>query len=139
MMSDFSQPLPAELREDIDRKSWLDLACVLLVLGGALNAIWGLSAIVNSGYVERTVIFSNVHAWGWAFLVWGVLQIFAGLAVYRGARWGAVVAIGTAFVNALGQWANARANPFWSVAILALDIFVIYGLVAKAGVFRRSA
>jgi len=131
--------LPDEVTSELERTSWLDLACVLLVLGGAVNVIVGISTVSDSRYVSGQVLFSNVHAWGWVFLVWGVVQILAGLAVYRGARWGAVVAIASAGLNAVAQFASAQNTPIWSLTLVALDVFVIYGLVAKAGVFARRA
>jgi hypothetical protein len=121
--------LPDSMTEEINRTTWLDFASVLLWLVGGFNIIDGIAAISNSRYVDGRAIFANLHAWGWFFLLWGVLQVFAGWAVFRGKRWGLILAIVTAFVNALAQLADVKTTPIWSISILALDVILLYGLV----------
>ncbi len=121
--------LPDNMTEEINRTTWLDFASVLLWLVGGFNIIDGIAAISNSRYVDGRAIFANLHAWGWFFLLWGVLQVFAGWAVFRGKRWGLILAIVTAFVNALAQLADVKTTPIWSISILALDVILLYGLV----------
>src|SRR5947207_9546450 len=99
------QPRPAyaDVAEETERAQWLDFGCLLLVLVGAFNIIDGIAAIRDSKYLTHQVLFSNLHAWGWFFLIWGIIQIFAGVAVFRGKTWGIVLAVATAFVNALSH------------------------------------
>ena len=135
-----SGPLPDSVKQDIERSNWLDFACIILALAGCFNVIDGIAAIRDSSYVANQVLFANLHAWGWFFLAWGVLQLFAAAAAFRGASWGVILAILVAFFNAIGQLSSAATNPVWSVTILALDVIVIYGLVTSGvlGSARRS-
>jgi hypothetical protein len=126
-------PTPAELQGEVDRHNWLDMAGVLLLLVGFFNIIDGIAAISDANYLSSHVLFSNLHAWGWFFLIVGILQIFAGAAVMKGAGWAAIVGIVTAFVNAISQFSSADTFVFWSLTILAADILVIYGLVRYGG------
>ena len=71
-------------------------------------------------------------------LVWGILQIVAATAVYRGATWGAAVALATAFGNAIVHLSSVATNPIWSLTIMSLDVLLIYGLVARAGLRQRA-
>jgi hypothetical protein len=121
------------VKGEIDRRSWLDFAGVMLILVGAFNIIDGLAAISGSSYVADKLLFANLDAWGWFFLIWGILQVFAGIAVMRGAGWAAVVGIVTAFFNAIAQLAAAGTFPAWTLAIVAADALVIYGLVQYGG------
>jgi hypothetical protein len=105
----------------------------MLILVGAFNIIDGLAAISGSSYVADKLLFANLDAWGWFFLIWGILQVFAGIAVMRGAGWAAVVGIVTAFFNAIAQLAAAGTFPAWTLAIVAADALVIYGLVQYGG------
>src|SRR5262249_6187416 len=89
------EQIPASIKAEIERTTWLDFACIVLVLVGVMNIIGGLSAITGANYVIDHLLFANLHAWGWLVLIWGILQLFAAAAVYRGAPWGAVVAIAT--------------------------------------------
>ena len=133
------QPRPAyaDVAEETERAQWLDFGCLLLVLVGAFNIIDGIAAIRDSKYLTHQVLFSNLHAWGWFFLIWGIIQIFAGVAVYRGKTWGIVLAVAAAFVNALSHLSAARTYPVWSIIIIVIDVLVMYGLVVRTG--RSSA
>jgi hypothetical protein len=126
-------PTPPELQGEVDRHSALDLAAILLFLVGFFNIIEGVAAISDAKVISSHVLFSNLHAWGWFFLVIGILQIVAGVFVMRGAGWAAIVGIVTAFVNALSQFSSTHTFVIWSLVILAADVLVIYGLVRYGG------
>lgn len=98
----------------------------------------GLAAINKSGYVGDHLLFSSVHAWGWFFLIWGLIQLVAAFAVYRGAGWAIAVAIVTAFFNAIAHLSAAEAAPIWSITIAVLDVLVIYGLVSQTSRTRTA-
>jgi len=135
---DSSYGLPDDVKGEIDRRSWLDFAGIMLILVGAFNIVDGLAAVSGSSYVADKLLFANLDAWGWFFLVWGILQVFTGIAVMRGAGWAAIVGIVAASVNAISQIAAARTFPVWSIAIVVADVLVIYGLVQYGGK-RRPA
>ena len=79
------------------------------------------------------LLFSNLDAWGWFFVIWGVIQILAGFAVLGGAAWAAVVGVVTAFFNAIAQLSWIQVNPWWATFAIVLDVLVIYGLVVYGG------
>ena len=124
------------VEEEASGTGWIAFAGMILILVGFFNVIDGIAAISNSDYLVNQLLFSNLDAWGWFFLIWGSVQVCAGFAVYAGAGWGAIVGIITAFGNAIAQLSWARANPVWAVVAIALDVLVIYGLVVYGG--RRS-
>jgi hypothetical protein len=133
------QQLPSEMRRDIERHQWLDFAGIMLMLVGAFNVIDGIVAISGNDYVNDKLLFSNLDAWGWFFLVVGVLQILAGWAVTKGAAWGSIVGILTAFVNAISQLSASNTFVFWTVTIVVIDVLIIYGLVKYGGDRGRRA
>jgi hypothetical protein len=133
-----AHPPPAELQGEVDRRSWLDIAGILLFLVGFFNIIDGISAISDAKYLTPHVLFSNLHAWGWFFVVVGIVQILAGWAVLKGAGWAAVVGIVTAFVNAISQFSSAHTFHVWALTILATDVLVIYGLARYGGSRGRT-
>jgi hypothetical protein len=112
---------------------WIGFAGILLILVGFFNVIDGIAAIASSDYVVNQLMFSNLDAWGWFFLIWGALQVFAGFAVLGGAPWGAIVGIVTAFFNAIAQLSWIAVNPWWATIAIVVDILVIYGLVVYGG------
>jgi hypothetical protein len=125
--------LPKEMQQAAERHTWLDFAGVLMILVGFFNVIDGISAISNSKYLSHDVLFSDIKAWGWFFLVVGVVQVIAGWAVMQGAGWAAVVGIATAFVNAISQLSASHTFAFWAITIVAIDVLIIYGLVKYGG------
>jgi hypothetical protein len=66
-----------------------------------------------------------------------VLQFCAAFSIFGGTSWGRWVGIGTAGLNAIAQLLFLPAYPFLALALFAIDILIIYGLVAYGG--RRAA
>jgi hypothetical protein len=128
-----AHPTPAGLQGEVDRHSWLDLAGILLFLVGFFNIIDGISAISDAKVMSDNVLFANLHAWGWFFLIIGVIQVLAGWAVMKGAIWAAIVGMVTAFVNAISQISAAHTFTLWALTIVAMDVLVIYGLARYGG------
>jgi hypothetical protein len=116
---------------------WIGFAGIMLILVGFFNIIDGIAAIGNANYLVNQLLFANLDAWGWFFLIWGILQVFAGFAIMNGATWGAIVGVVTAFVNAIAQLSWARTYPVWAIAAIVLDVLIIYALVVYGG--RREA
>ena len=112
---------------------WIGFAGIMLILVGFFNIIDGISAIANSDYLVNQLLFANLDAWGWFFLIWGILQVFAGFAIMNGSTWGAIVGVVTAFVNAIAQLSWARTYPVWAIAAIVLDVLIIYALVVYGG------
>jgi hypothetical protein len=112
---------------------WIPFAGIMLMLVGFFNIIDGIAAISDSKYLVNQLLFANLHAWGWFFLIWGVIQVFAGFAVLGGATWGAIIGVATAFFNIIAQLSWARAYPVWALSAIVLDVLVIYALVVYGG------
>jgi hypothetical protein len=55
-----------------------------------------------------------------------------------GSEWARWFGVASASVNALGQLWFAPAYPWWSIAIFALDILIIYALVVYGGSRLRT-
>jgi hypothetical protein len=105
--------------------------CILLMLA-TLNVIDGIAAISNSKFFTQnaTYVISNLNTYGWVLLCMGVVQGFVGLGVLfqvKGVRW---LGVAIAALNAIVQLMFIPAYPFWSLSLFALDMLVIYGLVA---------
>jgi hypothetical protein len=114
-------------------------AAVMMFVGGGFQAIAGLAAIFENEFYTVTpnyVFEFDVSAWGWIHLLLGLLVIFAGYALLSGQTWARVVGIILASVSALVNFAFIPYYPFWSLAIIALDVFIIWALATQARAFR---
>jgi hypothetical protein len=112
---------------------WITFAGVMLIVVGSFNIIEGIAAIANSDYLANELLFANLDAWGWFFLIWGIIQVIAGFALFGGAGWAVFVGIVTATFNLIAQLSWARAFPVWAVSAMVVDVLVLYGLIVYGG------
>jgi hypothetical protein len=108
-------------------------AGIMMVMSGFFQAFSGLVALFqNEFYVAtRNYLFQfDATSWGWIHLLVGLIVVMAGFAVLAGRTWGRVVGITLAMLSALANFAFIPYYPFWSLTIIALDIFVIWALAA---------
>lgn len=110
---------------------WATFAGALLVIMGLTNVIGGIAAISDSKvYVaDAEYVISSLNTWGWVILATGTAQTLAGVGIFARnqlARWLGVL---FAALNATGQLFIIPAFPLWSIAIIASDFLIIYGLV----------
>jgi hypothetical protein len=117
---------------------WILFAGIMLMLVGVLNVIWGIAAIGDSSFFinDQKYILSNLNTWGWVTLILGAVQILAAYSVWNGNQFGRWFGIATAALSSIGALMSIPAYPFWSLAIFAVDILVIYGLAAYGGQHR---
>jgi hypothetical protein len=114
---------------------WLLFAGIMLVLVGILNVIYGIAAIDNSQFfvADAEYILEDLNTWGWVTLCLGVLQVVAAYSIWQGGKFGKWFGIAAATLSAIGALLALPAYPFWSLAIFAIDILIIYGLATYGG------
>jgi hypothetical protein len=114
---------------------WLIFAASMLGLAGVYNFFEGIFAIAKASFWvdDARYVFSDLRTWGWIVMFLGLLLLFATWQIFTGsqfARWFGMVAAG---LNAIGQLMFVQAYPFWSLALFACDVLVIYALARYAG------
>jgi hypothetical protein len=134
-------PQTLRLGEDNKGAGWVTFAGVMLLVLGCTNTVEGVAAVSGSDFfVTRAhYLFGDLSSWGWVIWLIGVAQGLTGVAVLvknQFARW---LGVAFAFSNALAQMLMIQAYPFWSLALLSLDLLVMYGLVVYAGRSYRPA
>jgi hypothetical protein len=114
---------------------WVTFAGVMLFMVGVLNVIYGIAAIGDSNFFiqDQKYILSNLNTWGWVTLVLGVLQLVAAFSLWSGGLYGRMIAILAASLSAVAALLSIPAYPFWSLAIFAIDIIVIYQVAVYGG------
>jgi hypothetical protein len=114
---------------------WLGYAAIMLVFAGGWNIFDGILAIANSKVFtpNATYVFSDLKTWGWIILLLGVGELLAGFAIMGGSQLGRWFGIFAAGLNAIGQLMFLHAYPFWSLAMFAADMLIIYALTVYGG------
>ncbi len=114
---------------------WIMFAGIMLLIAGVLNLIYGIAAVGNSKFFvhETQYILSGLNTWGWVTIIIAALQIIAAFSIWSGGGFGRWFGIFAASLSAIGALMSMPAYPFWSLAIFAIDILIIYGLAAYGG------
>ena len=112
-------------------EGWLYYSIVLLSIAGFLNGIGGISAITGSQFFTKNghYVVGSLNTYGWFILIIGVAQLLLALGIYSRnqlARWLGVLALS---INAIVMLMMLPAHPYFALAIFALDLIAIYGLV----------
>lgn len=121
----------AQRREPTGWVGWAMFACVLMILVGGFNIIYGLVGIFDDQRLVPTgrgLLVFDISGWGWILLVTGLIMVFAALAVFNGKLWGRIVGMIMAGLNAWAQLTMLEAQPVWSALIIVVDVLVIYAL-----------
>jgi hypothetical protein len=107
-------------------------AGALMLVAGTFQFFQGLTALINGNdFLIRTqnYIFTfNASTWGWIHLLLGLGVAVAGVFIFRGNVAARAVGIGLAVISAIANFMWLPYYPLWGLTIIALDIFVIWGL-----------
>jgi len=113
-------------------------AATVLMLIGIFQVIAGLVAIFDDDFyvVTRNYTFDlDVTAWGWIHVIIGILLVIVAYGLFTGSAWAGVTAIMLASLSAIVNFFFIPYYPFWSILVIALDVWVIWSLT-RPGVIR---
>ena len=112
---------------------WVIFAATMMVLVGCFTLIDGFVALLNSSFYGTTyhLLLGNYQSWGWWNLILGSLLVVTGLSLFTGSLWARIVGIIFASVNALSQLVFIAVFPMWALAVIAIDVVVIYALAVN--------
>jgi uncharacterized membrane protein len=117
----------------------ITFAATMLVLIGIFQVIGGLVAIIDDDFYVVTQNYTfdlDTSAWGWIHLIFGILLILVGYSLFAGATWAGVTAIVLAVLSAVANFFFIPYYPFWSIVVIALDVWVIWALT-RPGVLKE--
>jgi hypothetical protein len=116
----------------------ITFAATMMLMIGIFQILAGLAAIFEDQFFVLTANYAfdlDVSAWGWIHLLLGILLVFAGWALYAARPWAGVVAITLAVFSAVANFFFIPYYPFWSLLVIALDVWVIWALT-RPGALR---
>ena len=115
-------------------------AAILLLIAGTLNIIYGIGALDKANIFtnDTRFVFTDLSTMGWVLIVLGVIQLTGGFSLIAGNTYGRVIGIIGASLGAIGALLSiGGANPWWSLAIFALCVYIISG-IAQLGEDERA-
>jgi hypothetical protein len=104
----------------------------LLLIVGTLNIIYGIGSVGDATALvgDQRLVFTSLHTYGWVLIILGVIQLTAGLSLLGGNTYGRVLGIVAASLGALNALASIGGrNPWWSLGVFALCIYILHGLI----------
>lgn len=120
---------------------WIYFAGILLLIGAAIDIIYGLIAIIgpNTAYFvgsQGGVAKFDVARWGWWSLVIGLALVVVAFFLLTGRLWARILVAIVAAVNAVSHILLLPAQPWWSLIMIALDVLVIFAVTVHGGELR---
>jgi hypothetical protein len=117
-------------------------AAILLLIAGTLNIIYGIGALDSANIFanETRYILTNLNTLGWVLIVLGVLQLTGGFSLISGNTYGRVIGVIAGSLGAISALLSiGGANPWWSLAIFFLCVWVVYGILVLGDDVRVPA
>jgi hypothetical protein len=107
-------------------------AAIVLLIVGTINIIYGIGALDDANiFVNDTrFVLTNLSTLGWVLIILGVIQLAGGFSLMGGGTFGRVIGIIGGTLGAIGALLSiGGAFPWWSLAVFALCVYVVHGLV----------
>jgi hypothetical protein len=108
-------------------------AGVVMIVGGAFEALEGLAGIVHDQYlvvVPNYIYAFDLTVWGVIHLLVGLGLVVIGVSLLRGQTWARVAGIIAAVVSAIINFVWLPSAPWWSILVIAIDMLIIWALAA---------
>jgi hypothetical protein len=119
----------------LKRSGWVTFAGVVSLVVGAYNALSGIAALSDDDTVaaQATDVLYGIDltAWGWFWLLLGVLQLVTGVLILQRNEWGRALGVGIAGISAVCTVFIIFVFPLWAMSVLTLDALVIYALLTQ--------
>jgi hypothetical protein len=115
---------------------WIAFAATIMIINGGFNLIQGLVALVDDEWYVATangLVTFDLTAWGWIHLLFGLLLIAVGFALFTEQVWATIAAIIIVSLNMFSQFAFMSAYPVWSIIAIAVDVLVLWALLVHGG------
>jgi hypothetical protein len=121
------------------RSGWVTFAGVAGLLAGGYNGLSGIAALSDDDTVAsqaKDVLYGiDLTAWGWFWLLVGLLQIVAGVLILQRNRWGLWLGVCFAGLSAMMTVIVMFVFPLWALAVLSIDLLVLFALLTQSDEF----
>jgi hypothetical protein len=111
---------------------WITFAGFMMVISGGFAMLEGLGMVLHAGNFpgKDLILQQNGKTWGWFSIILGAVLLLSGFAVFSGNVLARTVGVIAATVSALGAFVTVQFQPVWSIAIIAVDVAIIWALTA---------
>jgi hypothetical protein len=121
------------------RSGWVTFAAIVAGIVGVYNILSGVAAIAEDDGTERVaeVMYNiDITAWGWFWLILGIVQLVVAWLIYSRHPLGQILGLLWAFINASLSVFLIFVAPLWALAMLGINMLVIYALIVNTEEFE---
>jgi hypothetical protein len=114
----------------------------IMIMIGVFGALSGLAGILRDDFyvaAPHDLYKFDTTAWGWVHLIVGIVIVFAGYGIFSGAVWARTLGVIMAMISAITNFMFIPYYPFWSILIIALDVWVIWALAFRGDDLRMRS
>jgi hypothetical protein len=107
-------------------------AAIVLLIVGFINVVYGIGALDDASYFvnDTRFVLDNLNTLGWILIILGVIQLTGGFSLMTGNVYGRVIGIVGGSLGAIGAlFSIGQGNPWWSLAVFVLCVYVVHGIV----------
>lgn len=107
-------------------------AAVMLLVLGILNVIYGIGALDGANYFanDTRFVLTDLNALGWVLIVIGLIQFTGGFSLMSNNEYGRIIGIIGGSIGAIvALFSIGGANPWWSLCVFALCVWVVFGIL----------
>jgi hypothetical protein len=140
-MDDLASATHAPMR----RPGLVTFAAIMMFLVAGFQLVWALVEFANAAWITANYGLNGYGTFGGALWVWGIIDtilalvaIYIGYDLLRGGQFGQIAGLILASVSAIRWFFYLPAVPWVALVIIAIDVLVIYSLVAHADYFSSS-
>ena len=128
------------MAEQVARHSgWVTFAGVAALVAGGYNALSGIAALADddtlAAQAQEVLYGIDLTAWGWFWLLVGIVQLVTGVLILQRNRWGFWLGVTIAGLSAMLTLLVMFVFPLWAIAVLAINFLVLYGLLTESDEF----
>jgi hypothetical protein len=121
------------------RPALVTFAAVMMFVLAGFQATWAIIEFSNAAWISG----ATYGTFGGRLWLWGILDlalvaasIYAGYDILRGGEFGYFYGLIIAGVSAIRWFFYLPAAPALGIVVIAIDVLIIYGLVANTDYFR---
>jgi hypothetical protein len=114
----------------------------LLLIVGVLNIVYGIGALDDANIFvgDTRFILDNLNTMGWVLIILGLVQLTAGWSLMSGNAYGRTIGVVAGSLGAIGALLSiGGAFPWWSLAIFALCVYIVHGILVFGEDERAAA
>jgi hypothetical protein len=124
------------------RPGLVTFAAVMIALLGGFELTFALMEFWHATWIALSV-YGTFGGWLW---IWGILDLafalvafYAAFDILRGGIFGQTIGIAIAALSAIRWFFYLPAAPWLGAVVIAIDILIIYALVAHADYFTQRS